>query len=322
MLRIDPAAETDKICQTIRTQVSSVLGKRGVVVAMSGGIDSSVCAALCARALGPDRILGLILPDQNSSCESAQLAKLVAESLHVSTQTIDISPVLSAVGMYEQYDTVMRGQIPEYSTGWSSKLTIEPIAPDRPYSIFYLVVQDPQGASRKIRLKVEDYLSVVSLVNYKQRVRMMLCYHHADRLNRAVASTPNRLEHDLGFFVKLGDGGGDFKPIAHLYKSQVYQIAQFLGVPREVIDRRPTTDTYSLPQGQDEFYFRADLQTVDCCLYGMNHGFAPDEIAQSLGKDPHFIKAMFDDLDRKRKAASYLLSPPLAVEPGMARVAS
>src|SRR5690606_30847455 len=115
--------------------------------------------------------------------------------------------------------------------------------------------------------------------NFKQRVRKMMEYHYADRFNYAVIGTPNRLEYDQGFFVKNGDGSADLKPIAHLYKTQVYRMAEHLGVPAEICRRAPTTDTYSLEQSQDEFYWALPYQKLDVCLFALNNGIPADAIA-------------------------------------------
>jgi len=165
-----------------------------------------------------------------------------------------------------------------------------------------------------MRLPFKPYLEIVAATNFKQRIRKMLEYYHADRLHYAVAGTPNRLEYDQGFFVKLGDGAADLKPIAHLYKSQVYQLAEFLGIPDEIRRRRPTTDTYSLAQGQDEFYFTLPYEKMDLCLFGKNHGVAPAEVAQALGLSAEQVEQVYRDIEVKRATTRYLHLPPLLVE--------
>jgi NAD+ synthase len=142
----------------------------------------------------------------------------------------------------------------------------------------------------------------------------MLEYYHADRLNFAVAGTPNRLEYDQGFFVKLGDGAADVKPIAHLYKTQVYQLAAHLGVPHEIRGREPTTDTYSLSQSQEEFYFSIPYQQMDLCLYGLNHGIPKDEVARASGLTMSQVDRVFRDIKHKRRVTAYLHLPPGLVE--------
>ncbi|MGM0577450.1 MAG: NAD(+) synthase [Myxococcota bacterium] len=98
-------------------------------------------------------------------------------------------------------------------------------------------------------------LQLVAAASFKQYVRKMMEYYHADRLVYAVVGTPNRLERDQGFFVMGGDGAADVKPIAHLYKTQVYALADWMRLPDEVSFRAPTTDTCSMDQNQEEFFF-------------------------------------------------------------------
>ncbi len=141
----------------------------------------------------------------------------------------------------------------------------------------------------------------------------MMEYYHADRLNYAVAGTPNRLEYDQGFFVKNGDGAADFKPIAHLYKSQIYQLAEYLGVPEEIRLRPPTTDTYSLQQSQEEFYFALPHEKMDLAIYGRDHNIAAAELADVLGLTVEQVDKVYGVIDAKRKAARYLHLPPLTL---------
>ena len=132
-------------------------------------------------------------------------------------------------------------------------------------------------------MPLDVYLGVVAATNMKQRTRKQLEYYHADRLNYAVLGTPNRLEYDQGFFVKNGDGAADIKPIAHLYKTQVYALAAHLGLPEEIRSRPPTTDTWSLAQSQEEFYFSVPYPTMDLCLFGLENGIAAAEVAARAG---------------------------------------
>src|SRR5260221_3517294 len=155
------------------------------------------------------------------------------------------------------------------------------------------------------------YLGIVATTNMKQRTRKQLEYYHADRLQYAVAGTPNRLEYDQGFFVKNGDGAADVKPIAHLYKTQVYALAAHLGVPEEIRSRPPTTDTYSLEQTQEEFFFALPYDKMDLCLYARDRGIAPEDVAREVGITPEQVLRVFRDIDAKRKAARYLHEPPL-----------
>ena len=204
--------------------------------------------------------------------------------------------------------------IPEYGEGWKSKIVTPNVTESKGFNLFSIIAQTPDGDIVKKRLSLKSYLGIVAATNFKQRVRKMLEYYHADRLNYAVAGTPNRLEYDQGFFVKNGDGSADVKPIAHLYKSQVYQIAEYLGVPEEIRKRPPSTDTYSLEQGQDEFYFSLPYDKMDLCLYGKNNGFSIDSIADAVDLTSDQVKRVFNDIDTKRSTTSYLHLSPLLIE--------
>jgi len=314
VLRIDPKEETARIGATIRTLLRDELKRRGIVVALSGGIDSSVTAALAVSAVGPERVFGLEMPERHSAAETTDLSGAVIRHLGIDSKRLDIAPILEAEGFYREYDDAVRSVIPQYGPGWKSKVVISSSYENAGFSLHALVAQAPDGAMVRVRLPLKPYLAIVAATNLKQRTRKMLEYYHADRLNYAVAGTPNRLEYDQGFFVKLGDGAADLKPIAHLYKSQVYQLAEYLGIPEEIRKRPPTTDTYSMPQGQDEFYFSLPYREMDLCLYAKNHGIPPAKLAPAIGLSVEQAQRVLDDIDTKRATTKYLHLKPLLVE--------
>jgi NAD+ synthase len=315
-LSLDSALATDRIAAALRRQLGELLDRRGLVVAMSGGIDSSVCAALAVQAVGPKRVFGLFLPERESDPQSLVLARDWAGRLGIDSAAEDIAPILEASGCYRRRDEAIRRVVPEYGAGWRSKvvLAVDRLESDR-LNVSYLAVQAPHGDLRRVRLPAAEYRQIVAATNFKQRVRKMLEYYHADRLHYAVVGTPNRLEYDQGFFVKGGDGLADVKPIAHLYKTQVYQLADHLGVPAAIRSRVPTTDTYSLPQTQEEFYFSLPVRTLDIVLHARDEARGAGEVAGELGYRPEQIERAFTDIDRKRRAAEYLHQGPLLVEP-------
>jgi NAD+ synthase len=310
-LRIDAAATTQQIGDAIREQVQRRLRKRGVVLGLSGGIDSSVTAALCAKALGPPNVFAVLMPEKDSDPESLYLGRLMVEALGIRSAIEDVEPMLSAAGCYARRDDCIRKVVPEFGPGWGCKVVIA----NDGYNLTLLVVQAPDGTQQKLRMPLDVYLGIVAATNMKQRTRKQIEYYHADRLNYAVAGTPNRLEYDQGFFVKNGDGAADLKPIAHLYKSQVYQLAEHLGVPQEIRRRPPTTDTWSLAQTQDEFYFSLPYDRMDLCLYGLNHAIPAAAVARAAGLTAEQVERVWRDIAAKRKATRYLHEPPLLVEP-------
>lgn len=310
-LALDVAAEAERSATRLREVLSRDLKRRGLVVGLSGGIDSSVTAALAVKAFGKARVFGLLMPERHSESGTLDLSRSVAESLGIEYVHEDISGILDSVGFYRRYDDAVREVVPQFSAGWKSKIVIQGGNDVSGFNYFELVAQSPSGEIMQQRLPLKAYLGIVAATNFKQRIRKMLEYYHADRLNFAVAGTPNRLEYDQGFFVKNGDGAADVKPIAHLYKSQVYELAAYLNVPEKVRNRPPTTDTYSLAQGQDEFYFLVPYRQMDLCLYAKNNGISLEETARASGLPVEKVQRVWVDIDRKRAATRYHHLPPV-----------
>jgi NAD+ synthase len=309
-LALDKDAEVLRIAGAMQEQVLRHLRRRGIVLGLSGGIDSSVSVALAVAALGRKKVLGVLMPERDSDPDSLRLGHLVADSLGIETVTEDIAPILSAAGCYHRRDEFIRRLVPEFGAGWGCKVVLSQGA----YNITQLVVQSPSGERQTVRMPLDIYLGVVAATNMKQRTRKALEYYHADRLNYAVLGTPNRLEYDQGFFVKNGDGAADIKPIAHLYKTQVYALAAHLDLPAEVCSRPPTTDTWSLAQSQEEFYFSVPYPTMDLCLFGLENGIAASEVAARSGLTAEQVEVVWRDIKSKRAATRYLHESPLLVE--------
>lgn len=314
-LTIDPAAETERIVAAMREQLRHTLRRRGFVLGLSGGVDSSVCAALAAKAVGAQNVLCLFMPENDSDPDSLTLGRLVAETYGLASIVEDIGPSLEAMGCYKRRDAFIKQIEPEFGPGWASKIVIANALANEGYNISSLVLQRPDGTTEKLRMPSPVYLGIVAATNMKQRTRKQIEYYHADRMNYAVIGTPNLLEYDQGFFVKNGDGAADLKPIAHLYKSQVYQLAAYLGVPEEITSRPPTTDTYQLAQTQEEFYFALPYHQMDQCLYGLNESLPAAVIAASAHLTEDQVLRVWRDIRAKRKATRYLHLGPQLVMP-------
>jgi NAD+ synthase len=313
VLALDAARATEAITDAIRRQLADAR-RRGLVVGLSGGIDSSVVTSLAVRAVGAERVQVLLMPERDSSSESLTLGRLLTRQLGAPTIVEEIAPTLAAAGCYARQVEAIRMVFPEYGDGYKHKLTLPSILDGNRLNVTELTIETPSGERKTSRMSPAAYLQLVAATNFKQRVRKMMEYYHADRLNYAVAGTPNRLEYDQGFFVKLGDGSADVKPIAHLYKTQVYALAEYLGVPEDIRRRPPTTDTFSLPQTQEEFYFALPYDKMDLCLYGKNHGVPAADVGAVIGLTGEQVERVYRDIDQKRRTTRYLHAAPRLVE--------
>ena len=314
VLDLDLPATAERLAAGLVDAVKK-LRRRGVVVAVSGGVDSACVAALAARALGPSRVHALLLPERDSSPESSELGEAVCRKFGLEWTRHDIAPILAAAGCYREREDAVRSVFPgfEPSMRWKMVLAGDRLATGK-LPVWQVVVEVSPGRTETFRLSPEAYLRILAATNFKQRTRKMLEYFHADRLVYAVAGTPNLVEYDQGFFVKLGDGAADVKPIARLYKTQVFALARHLGVPEEITSREPTTDTYSLAQSQEEFYYSLDHRRMDLVLWAHDHGVSPEEAAPVLGLTPAHVKHAFEDVERKRRVAEYLHAAPVLLD--------
>lgn len=315
-LDLDCEAAAREIEQAIQRIVAHDLHRQGIVLGVSGGIDSSVCAALAVRALGPERVLAILMPEKENPPKSTRLGTLLCEHLGVTPILENITAPLTALGCYERRDTAIRRLFPEFGAGWKQKIGLAAnlLVADR-VNYFTLTIESPDGERQTSRMPVDVYLDVVAATNLKQRIRKTVEYTHADRLNYAVLGTPNRLEYELGFFVRGGDGLADLKPIAHLYKSQVYRMAAHLGLPAEIQGQSPSTDTYTLPQSQEEFYYALPYDQLDLALCAYGRGASEEEAAAALGLSVEQIHRVYKDITAKRRTSARILRHAALVQP-------
>lgn len=301
------------IVNKLQNDVIHSFKRSGGVVGISGGIDSSVCLALSARAFGPDKVLGVIMPERDSSPESEELARELAAKFGVRTVKEDITDALAGFKCYERRDEAVRRVFPEYDPKtWKMKIGIRQsgLYNNLP-PVFNLTIIDKNGNQKDKMLNARDYLQIVAASNFKQRSRMSILYYHAEALYYSVIGTPNKHEQEQGFFVKYGDGGADVMPIGNLYKTQVYQLAEYLGVPQSIIERTPTTDTYSASQTQEEFFYQLPFRLMDIYWYGFENDYPCREVAEVMGESVERVEALFRNFERKRKTTEYLRMAPL-----------
>jgi NAD+ synthase len=314
-LVLDSEKETEHIVETLHQTVHHKLHRQGAVVAISGGIDSSVVLALCVQAFSKDKVLGLLLPEKESSSESADLAHELAAKLGVETITENITPALEGYGCYQRRNDAVRRIFPKYEDGWNVKIVLPgDLLNQATLNLFQLVVTDPQGNEYRQRLPLSEYRQIVASSNFKQRTRTNILYYHAELNNYAVIGTPNKNEHDLGFFVKFGDGGYDIGPIRHLYKTQVYQLAAYLDLPKSIQSRPPTTDTYPGGGTQEEFFYRIPYPLLDLIWLGVEKEIPSDQIAEAIGLKKDQVERVIVDIQHKKKSTEYLRISALDVD--------
>lgn len=313
VLAIDAAAETERVVEHLRGSVDRTFHKKGVVVGVSGGIDSSVSLALAVRALGPGRVIALILQEKESSPENPALARQLCRRLGVTPVAEDITAALEGFGCYRRRDEAIREVFPEFDSTYRARITLPSLLDSTTLALFSVTIVSPEGDELTKRLPLTQYLEIVAATNFKQRTRMAMLYHHAESRNFAVLGTANKNERDQGFFVKYGDGGADVDALAHLYKTQVYQLAAYLGVPEEIQRRPPTTDTYSAPTTEEDFFFRMPFATMDLLWYAEEHRIGPEEAARVVGITPEQAARAYLEFSRRRKSTAYLRSLVLAL---------
>jgi NAD+ synthase len=314
VLKINPEQELQKLSDFVVEQVNIVFRRKGVIVGLSGGIDSACMAAIAVHAIGKEKVVGLILPEKESNPISSQFAEKHARALGIEHREIDISATVDSVVRYGWRDEYIKNLVPEYQSGYKYNITLPTDLLERDsFSFYVLQVALPNGDLKKKRLSMEEFRTITSFANIKIRSRMLHLYAEAEKRSLVVAGTTNRTEFILGDFCKYGDGGTDIEPLSYLYKNQIYQIAHHLKVIPEIIDRQPSPDTFSLPVSDQEFFFRIPFDKLDHLLYAWEHEVSPAETAAVLGLSEEAVKRSFKDFASKNKATAHLRTMPYTI---------
>jgi len=311
-INIDPVKVFEEITSKLKENVTKKLKKRGAVVGISGGIDSSVVLALCAKTFGPERVLGIMMPENDSNPDSLELAKKLSAKFNTKYVLENMTEAVAGFGCYKRRDEAIKNVFPEFNSNYKAKIILPTnLLEKETLNVFQLTIIAPDGKEKSERIPLKEYLQIVAASNFKQRSRMCMLYYHAESRNYAVIGTGNKNEHEQGFFVKYGDGGADIKPIAHLFKTQVFQLAEYLDVPEEIRDRIPTTDTYSAEQTQEEFFYRVPFDILDRVWFGWEKGVPAEDIARALGLSKENVESIIHDTQRKIRTTEYLRMEPL-----------
>jgi len=312
---INPKEEVDNIIKAIKYSIQHILKKRGAVVGVSGGVDSSVALALTSLALGHDKVLAVMLPEKESSDDNITFVEKLLEKFNVECLTEDLTDALNGLGCYRRRDKAVKEIFPEYDTTYKMKIILpSDILGTNNLNLFHLEIISPDGVMKQKRLPLKQYLEIVAASNFKQRTRMSMLYYLAEIRNYAVIGTPNKNEHEQGFFVKYGDSGSDLRPIKHLFKTQIYQIADYLEIPNLIKKRIPTSDTYSASQSQEEFFFRLPFDILDRIWYGWENGVPTEQIADVLKLSFEQVENVITDIKRKINTTEYLRKEPLDIK--------
>jgi NAD+ synthase len=306
--------DIDKLAASLRSFIReqvTVFKKKGVVLGVSGGIDSAVALTLCVQEFGKENVYGLLLPEKESAPSSRILGAEICESLGVSYEEVPISPILEALNIYEKKDQVLKRVCPEYDPEIHKTSLVLPNFLDQELlNVPYIrLIKDGETVA-KHRLKAADYLELIGLQGVKQRSRMLVQYMYAEKMNYVVCGTTNKTEVVLGQYVKYGDGGVDLEPLADCYKTQIYALAKYLEVNEEIIKRPPSADTWSHYTTDEEFYWRMPMNIIDQLLYAREHKLSLELTEKNTGLPRDTIEKAWRHIARVKDTTEYIRAAP------------
>ncbi|KGK97741.1 NAD synthetase [Methanococcoides methylutens] len=306
--------DAEKNASQIRTFIEDRVKdfkKKGIVVGVSGGIDSAVILALAVQAVGKENVYGLILPEEESAASSKELGARLCESMDVSYEEVPITPILQALDTYGKKDQIIKRTCPEYDPNiHKTSLVLPSLLENDMLTIPSIRLVKDDEVVAKNRLKAKDYLELIGIQNVKQRSRMMIQYLYAEKNNYLVCGTTNKTEYLLGQFVKYGDGGVDIEPLSDCYKTQVYALANFLGIDKEIIERPPSADTWSSFTSDEDFFWRMPIHVMDQLLYSQEHDLPMEIIEKNTELSEEKINKVKRGIDKIKSASKYITSAP------------
>ena len=287
----------------IHEQVYDNFRKRGIVIGISGGIDSAVAAKLCCDAIGKENVLGIILPEKESNPQSQEFATKYCEKLGIKYEIEDVTSILDSSKIYQTREKIVEKYFPDYNQSCEYRLVFSENFDNDGLSIPYLEVIDGNEQIHKIKLSLNDYFTITAATNIKHRIRMTRLYFHAEKNNFLVCGTTNKAEFQQGYFVKYGDGGVDIEPLANLYKTQIYQLGTYLDIPNEIIERKASPDTWSFDVSDEEFFYSLPYEIVDLMLFAKEKSVTLSDICSTLDLKEEKVKRILNSIERKLQAS-------------------
>ena len=315
ILKINAQRESTIVQEFMSAQTKGTPKKDGIIVGISGGIDSAVVAALAVAAVGKDKVFGLILPEKESSPDSAKFGQLVIDSLGIQHDTMDLTDAVESFTAYQARDEIIKSIFPDYDESYRFNIRLPQnlLEVDR-YNFYTLCIDNGKGDTRQKRLAKNQFLAITAAANVKIRSRMIALYFLGEQMNYLVAGTTNKTEFMLGDFCKFGDGGNDVECVSHLYKSQIYQLGEFYGTPQEVMERTPSPDTFSLAVSDKDFYFCLPFDILDPLLYAWEYKSDINAVARELNLTTEQIERVYRDFDSKHSTTEHIRQLPYAIE--------
>jgi len=299
----------NEICKFIQDEISNNLQKKGVVFGLSGGIDSAVTAALCAKSFESEQILGLIMPEKESNESSKVLAKQVSKKFSFNTETINITKILESFGVYEKKENIVYEKFPEFNSKCKYRVVVPPKLKNT-IGIPFLEILDQDNQIHKLKITSLDFLTLTASTSIKHRVRMTLLYYHGEKNNFSVIGTTNKSEYQQGYFVKYGDGGSDIEPLVNIYKSQIYQLGKFLEIPKEILVSKASPDIWSFSTSDEEFFYTVPYNIVDLILYARENKLSISDVQKISDLKIEDIENLFQMQNIKQIKSQHMREIP------------
>jgi len=302
----------------IKDQVFDKFKRKGAVIGISGGIDSALTCTLCIKAIGKENVLGVLMPEKDSNPKSTIYAKNLCEKLGMRFVTIDITNVLDSFKVYSTREQIIKKYFPRFTNQDRYRIVVpNRLVNNSSISLPHLEILDIENQTHKIRLSLHDYLDLIAATSIKHRTRMTMLYYYAEKNHFVVAGTTNKSELVQGYYVKYGDGGVDIEPLAEIYKTQVYQISSHLGIPDEIINRKPSPDTWNFEVSDEDFFFGLPYRTLDLIWYASENNIQPEKISIELGLTLEQLELIMDDQRKKWKSSQHMREMPPRMKPNI-----